>query len=52
MFRITEDQSSESLVQSLAKNYKNVSIVSVNMDKVGVMAEYSDLLCVCVVHCI
>jgi len=36
----------------LAKNYKNDSIVSVDMDKVGVMAAYSDPLCVCVVHCI
>jgi len=26
--------------------------VSVDMDKFGVMAAYSDLLCVCVVHCI
>jgi len=43
MFRITEDPSSGSLVQCLAKNY---------MDKVGVMAAYSDPLCVCVVHCI
>ena len=40
MFRITEDPSSGSLVQCLAKNYKNDSIVSVDMDKVGVMAAY------------
>ena len=52
MFRITEDPSSGSLVQRLAKNYKNDSIVSVVMDKVGVMAAYSDPLCVIVVHCI
>jgi len=52
MFRITEDPSSGSLVQCLAKNYKNDSIVSVDMDKVDVMAAYSDPLCVCVVHCI
>jgi len=52
MFRITEDPSSVSLVQCLAKNYKNDSIVSVDMDKVGIMAAYSDSLCVCVVHCI
>ena len=52
MFRITEDPSSESVVQSLAKNYKNDFIVSVDMDKIGVMAAYSDPLCVCVVHCI
>jgi len=52
MFRITEDLSSGSLVQCLAKNYKNDSIVFVNMDKAGVMAAYSDPLCVCVVYCI
>jgi len=50
MFRITEDTSSGCLVQCLAKNYKNGSIVSADMDKVGVMAAYSDQLCV--VHCI
>ena len=49
---ITEDPSSGSLVQCLAKNYTNDSTVSVDMDKVGVMAAYSDPLCVCVVHCI
>ena len=48
MCRITEDPSPGSLVQCLAKNYKNDSIVSVDMDKVCVMAAYSDLLCVCV----
>jgi len=47
MFRITEDPSSGSHVQCLAKNYKNDYIVSVDMDKVGVMAAYSDTLCVC-----
>ena len=52
MFRITEDPSSGSLVQCLAKHYKYDSIVSVDMDEVGVMAAYSDLLCVSVVHCI
>jgi len=41
MFWITEDPSSGSLVQCLAKNYKNDSIVSVDMD-IGVMAAYSD----------
>ena len=51
MFRITKDPSSGSLVQCLAKNYKNDSIVSVVMDEVSVMAAYSDVLCVCVVHC-
>ena len=44
MFRITEDPSSGSLVQCLAKNYKNYSIMSVDMGKVGVMAAYSDPL--------
>jgi len=44
MFRITEDPSSVSLVQCLAKNYKSDSIVSVGMDKVGVMAAYSHLV--------
>jgi len=38
MFWITEDLSSG----SLAKNYKNDSIMSIDMDKVGVMAAYSD----------
>jgi hypothetical protein len=58
MFRITGDPSSGSLVQCLAKNYKNGSIVSVDMDKVGVMAAYCDrvcacvCVCVCVVHCV
>jgi len=48
MFRITEDPSSGRLVKCLAKSYKNDSIVSVDMDKVGVMAAYCDPLCVCV----
>jgi len=43
MFQITKDPSSGSLVQCLAKNYKNDSIVSVDMDKVGVMAAYLSL---------
>jgi len=34
MFRITVDPSSGSLVQCLAKHYKNYSIVSVDMDTV------------------
>jgi len=42
MFRITEDASSGSLVECLGENYKNDSIVSVEMDKVGVMAAYCD----------
>jgi len=40
MFRITKDPSSGSLVQCLAKNYKNGSIVSVDMDVVGDVAAY------------
>ena len=42
MFRITEDPSSGSLVQCLAKNYKNDSIVSVDMDVVSFIAAYCD----------
>jgi len=52
LFRITEDPSSGCLGQCLAKNYKNGSIVSVDMDKVVVTAAYSDPLRVCVVPCI
>jgi len=52
MFRITQDPSSGSLVQCLAKHYKNGSIVSFDTEKVGVVAAYCDPLCVCVVHCI
>jgi hypothetical protein len=48
MFRIAEDPSSGSLVQCLARNYKNGSIVYVDMDVAGVMAAYSDPFCVCV----
>jgi len=51
MFRITEDPSSVSLVQCLAKNYKYDSIMSVDTDKVGVLAAYSDPLCLCVFRC-
>ena len=47
MFRITEDPSSGSLVQCLAKDHKNDSIVSIDMDMVGVMAAYADPLCAC-----
>jgi len=43
MFQITGEPSLGTLVQCLATNYKNDSIVSVDMDKVGVMAAYSDL---------
>ena len=52
MFRITEDPSSGSLVQCLPKNYKNDFIVSVVMDKVGVMEAYCDRFCVCVCVCV
>jgi len=54
MFRITVDTSTGKLVQYLAKHYKNNSIVSVDMDKIGVMAAYSDPLCVraCVCVCV
>ena len=37
MFRFSEDPSPGNLVQCLAKNYKNGFIVSIDMDKVGVM---------------
>jgi len=47
MFRITEDPSSRSLVQYLAK-IKNGSIVSVDMDVVGVLAAYCNPMRVCV----
>ena len=40
MFRITEDPSSGSLVQCLAKNYKNDSIVSVDMENVCVLWQH------------
>ena len=52
MFRITEHPSSGSLVECLAKNYKNDSIVFVHMCKVGYMAEYSSTLCLSLVYCI
>jgi hypothetical protein len=52
MFRITEDPSSGSNVQCLAKNHKNGSIVSFDMVKANVMLAYCDRLCVYVVHCI
>ena len=51
MFRVTENPSSGNLVQCLGKNYRNDSIVSVNMD--NVMATYCDPLCMYyVVDCI
>jgi diacylglycerol kinase family enzyme len=42
MFRITEDPSSGRIVQCLAKNYKNNSFVSVDVDMFGFMAAYSN----------
>ena len=51
MFRITEDPSSRSLVQCLAKITRMILSCPLNIDKVGVMAAYSDPLCVCAVHC-
>jgi hypothetical protein len=44
MFRITEDPSSGCLLQCLAISYRNDSIVTFDMDKVGVMAAYCDPL--------
>ena len=49
MIWITKDPLSGSLIQYLAKNYKNGSIVSVDMDVVGVTAAYS-AHGACVVH--
>jgi hypothetical protein len=40
------------IVECLAKNYKNDSIASADMHKVGVMAAYSGPMCVSVFHCI
>ena len=47
MFRITRDPSSGSFIQCLAKNYKNDSIVSIDMDVVGVVAAYLPVVRVC-----
>ena len=47
MFRITEDPSSGSLVPCLAKNYKNGSIVSVDMDS-SVLWQHIVTGCACV----
>ena len=47
MYRITEDPSSGSRLQCLAKNYKNDSIVSVDMDKL-VLWQYILTRCACV----
>ena len=50
MFRITRDPSSGRSIQCLVRNYRNGSIVSVDMDVVGVMAAYLPVVCVCVLH--
>ena len=42
MFRITEDPSLGSLVQCLAKNYKNDSIVSVDMDNADMSTDTTE----------
>jgi len=42
MFRVTEDPSSGSGIQCLAKYYKIDTIVSVDMHIFGVMAAHSD----------
>ena len=48
MFRITRDPSSGSFIQCLAKiTLMNGSIVSVDMDVVGVMAVYLPVVRVC-----
>ena len=52
MFRITRDPSSGSLIQCLAKNYKNGSIVSVDMNVVSVMAAYCNPKYVCLCMCV
>jgi hypothetical protein len=53
MFRITEDTSSGSLVQCLAtKNYKNGSIVSVDMDKALWQHIVTGCMCMCVCVCV
>ena len=45
--KCSEDPSSGRLVQCLAENYKNDSIVSVDMDKVGVILS---ILTTCATH--
>ena len=47
MFRITREPSSGSFIHCLAKNYSKCSIVSVDMDVVGVMAAYLSVVHVC-----
>ena len=44
MFRIAEDSSTRKLVQCLVKNYKIDTVVSVDMDKVAVMAAHRIIL--------
>ena len=50
MFRFTQETSSGSQCQCLAKIKRHGSTVLVDMNVVSVMAAYSDLLSVCVVH--
>ena len=50
MFRFTQEPSSESQSQCLAKITGMVPLMLVDMNVVNIMAAYSDLLCVCVVH--
>jgi len=45
MFRITRDTSSGSVTQYLVKITRNGSVVSFDMDVVGVLAAYCDQLC-------
>jgi hypothetical protein len=54
MFRIARDPSSGELYTVLGLNYSNGSIVSVDMDVVGVMAAYLPVVraCVCVCVCV
>jgi len=40
MFRITRDQSCGSFIQCLAKNYRNDSIVPVDMDMIEPLLEF------------
>jgi hypothetical protein len=47
MFRIAEDPSSGTLVQCLAKNYSNDSIVSVDMDMVVLWQHIVTVVRVC-----
>ena len=39
------------LQPKLSQNYRSCSTVRVGTDVVSVVAAYSDLVCLCVVHC-